>query len=109
KSQRAYASQPVTAMVIHWKYGVAHGEEAYQARKQFGVGDRSPDPGPPQDRSRDAARCQHRWQATDHRSCQAVGPAEEVRRGARVGAQAIRKSVPEASRVSFRGALHVSD
>src|ERR1035438_1910328 len=93
-------------LVIHWKYGVAYGEETYPARKQFGVGDRPPDPGPPQDRSRNAARCQYRWQATDHRARQAVGPAEEVQRSAGVGAQAIRKSVPQASRVNSWSALH---
>jgi hypothetical protein len=29
--------RPTSAMVIHWKYGDAHGQEAYQARKQSGV------------------------------------------------------------------------
>jgi len=33
------------AVVIHCKYGAAHGEEAYETWKQFCAGDRSSDPG----------------------------------------------------------------
>src|SRR6202795_1282177 len=88
-------------MVIHWKYGAKRGQETYEARKQLGIGDRSPDSRPAQDRSRNPARCQTGRKAADCRAGESLRTAKEVRGCSGIGAQAIWEGVPEISRLSF--------
>ena len=57
--------QLTAPLVIHCKYGAAHGKAYENAREQLGPRDRSSDPRSPQNRSRHAARSQYRRKTAD--------------------------------------------